>query len=116
VRRNETVESEPGIEIGFRAVRAPGARGVPVVLLHNSRVPGTACFDLDVPNGSLAASLAAHGHDAFLPDIRGYGASTRPAEMDGEPAAERPAIVRSHEAVRDVAAVVDAVRAVATPS
>jgi hypothetical protein len=33
-------------------------RREPLLLIHGARVPGIASFDLDVPNGSLAADLA----------------------------------------------------------
>jgi pimeloyl-ACP methyl ester carboxylesterase len=46
------------------------------------------------------------GYDVYLVDLRGYGRSTRPPEME-KPAAENPPIVRTDVAVRDVGATVD---------
>jgi pimeloyl-ACP methyl ester carboxylesterase len=42
----------------------------------------------------------------YLVDVRGYGRSTRPAEMD-RPPEENPPLVRTQVAVRDVATAVD---------
>jgi len=50
--------------------------------------------------------LARGGWDVWLVDLRGYGRSTRPPEMDQPPAAN-PAIVTTDVAVRDVASAVD---------
>ena len=106
-----TTESDPGIDIAIREVLAEGGRtvGDPLILVHGARVPGVASFDLDVPGGSLAADLAARGVGVYIIDLRGYGASTRPAAMDAPPLATSP-LVRSGAAVRDLAAAVEAVR------
>ena len=45
----------------------------------------------------------------YVIDVRGYGASTRPKEME-EPAVGRAALVRSNEAVRDIGSAVDWIR------
>ena len=114
IRRDEfRVRSEAGIEIFVREVRdtdaaAAGRGKPPVILLHGARVPGIASFDLPVAGGSLAADLARAGCRVFVMDARGYGASTRMPAMDGPPGAGQP-LVGSHEVVRDIAAVVEAV-------
>lgn len=109
-RTDSHVSGEPGIALFVREVRIAGNdAGVPIVLVHGARVPGVASFDLEVPNGSLAADLAAGGHRVFIMDVRGYGGSTRPAAMD-EPADRHPPLVRSDEAVRDLDAVVEWVK------
>ena len=107
-----TAVPEPGIEIAIREVLDPEKlrRGDPVVLLHGARVPGVPSFDLEVEGGSLAAELAAAGFAAYIVDLRGYGASTRPAEMAQARRAAAP-LVRSGRAVRDLAAAVDAILA-----
>ncbi|WP_415835109.1 alpha/beta fold hydrolase, partial [Corallococcus soli] len=81
----------------------------PLVLLHGARVPGRASFDLPVEGGSLAADLARAGHAVYVMDVRGYGGSTRFQSMSLPPAG-RP-LVGSHEAVRDVHAVVNWIQA-----
>ncbi len=50
--------------------------------------------------------IAGHGYDVYLVDVRGYGASTRPPEME-QPAHINPPIVRADTAIRDVGSAVD---------
>ncbi len=109
-RKDFRVPSEPGIEIAVREVLDPERApvGEPVILLHGARVPGIPSFDLAVADGSLAGDLAAEGFAVYIVDLRGYGASTRPAEMS-EPRTPTAPLVRSGDAVRDLAAAVDAV-------
>jgi pimeloyl-ACP methyl ester carboxylesterase len=106
------VPSEEGVEVSVREVKDTGmqvANLPPLILLHGARVPGRASFDLPVPGGSLAEDLARAGHVVFLMDARGYGGSTRPLAMSRPVAG--PALVRSHEVVQDVHAVVTWVKA-----
>lgn len=109
-RTDFSVMSEPGVEIGIREI-VDGDQtrlGAPVVLLHGARVPGIASFDLSVEGGSLAEDLARNGLAVYIVDLRGYGASSRPAEMEEPPAVSAP-LVRSGDAVRDLSAAVDAI-------
>jgi pimeloyl-ACP methyl ester carboxylesterase len=106
VREDRFVDGEPGIRIFVRRVSLASRNGPPILLLHGARVPGIGSFDLRVPGGSLAADLARAGLDVYLMDVRGYGQSTRPAEMAEAPAAHVP-LVRSAEAASDIGAVVD---------
>ncbi|WP_220448209.1 alpha/beta hydrolase [Nonomuraea diastatica] len=106
------MRSGSGIRIALREVWAPG-RGrdlPPVLLLHGARVPGEASFDLPVDGGSLAADLALAGHRVHIMDARGYGASTRPAEMD-DPPLENPPLATGVDVVQDVAAAVRGIQA-----
>ena len=50
--------------------------------------------------------IAQHGWDVYLVDVRGYGRSTRPPEMD-QPAASNPPIVTTDVAVKDVGSAID---------
>jgi pimeloyl-ACP methyl ester carboxylesterase len=50
--------------------------------------------------------FAEHGFDVYLVDVRSYGRSTRPPEMDEPPEANRP-IATSEEAGADLGAAVD---------
>src|SRR5262249_42078893 len=110
-RRDSKVPGEPGITLFVREVRAPGRDGgVPVLLVHGARVPGVASCALPAPGGSLAADLATAGHRVFVMDVRGYGGSTRPPGMDAAPEHRAP-LVRSDEAVRDLASVAAWIRA-----
>jgi|HubBroStandDraft_4_1064222.scaffolds.fasta_scaffold97690_2 pimeloyl-ACP methyl ester carboxylesterase len=111
-RQDFLVDGDPGVRLFVREVviRASTSEtaGEPIVLLHGARVPGLASFDLSVPGGSLAADLAQLGLDVYVMDVRGYGRSTRPKEMDEPPSSHAP-LVRSNEAARDISAVVDAI-------
>jgi len=78
----------------------------PILLVHGARVPGVPSFDLPVEGGSLAADLASAGHLVYVMDVRGYGRSSRPPEMESPPAQDRT-LVRVNEVVRDIDTVVD---------
>lgn len=112
IRQDFFLTGDPGIQLFVREVKDGGTqrrqRG-PVLLLHGARVPGIASFDLDVPNGSLAADLASNGHVVYVMDARGYGKSSRPTAMEQPPEANPP-LVRSSEVVRDINAVVEWIR------
>ena len=100
----------PGIKLFMRNKR-PAKPGAPrtertVLFVHGSSYPAETAFDLPLAGVSWMDWMAARGFDAWLVDVRGYGRSTRPPEMD-RPAAENPPVVRTDVAVRDVA---DAVR------
>jgi len=104
------VDSDPGVSLFIREVKARDAKPAPpILLIHGARVPGVGSFDLDVPGGSLAGDLAERGFTVYVMDVRGYGRSSRPTAM-GEPADKNPPLVRSDEAVRDIGAVVDWIR------
>jgi pimeloyl-ACP methyl ester carboxylesterase len=110
LRRTEwKVQGEPGITLAVRHVASVKPGGLPIVLVHGARVPGVASFDLPVPGGSLAADLAAAGLDVYVMDARGYGGSTRMAEMTHAPQ-PGSTLGRSAEIVRDIGAVVDWIR------
>lgn len=107
-----TVTNVDGMSLFVREVEATSGTSraaTPVLLVHGARVPGLASFDLPVPGGSLAGDLASAGYPAYVMDVRGYGRSDRPPEMDELPAGKAP-LVRVPEVARDIAAVVDAIR------
>lgn len=112
-RRDYTTQTVDGMTIALREISgdgAGGAAGVPLVLMHGTRIPGISEFDLPVPNGSLAEDLALKGHSCLIPDARGFGRSQRPAGM-ARPAQESRPIARSLEITRDIDAAVRAHRA-----
>jgi pimeloyl-ACP methyl ester carboxylesterase len=110
-RQDFFVPEGGGIKIFVHEVTTPNlAKTSPALLLiHGARVPGIASFDLDVPGGSLAADLAERGLAVYVMDISGYGASTRPKEMDVPPV-NKAALVRTNQAAADIDAVVDWIR------
>ena len=109
-RKDFYVPADRGVRLFVREVAtAESKQGKPILLIHGARVPGIPSFDLRVRGGSLAEDLAIRGFDTYLMDVRGYGASSRPKEMN-EPPTSRSALVRSNEAARDIGAVVDWIR------
>lgn len=102
--------SDAGVRIHVREVRANTSRSCePILLVHGARVPGVASFDLPVAGGSLAADLAAEGVCVYLVDVRGYGQSTRPRQME-DPSEKNSPLVRSLEAVYDIDAAINLIR------
>jgi pimeloyl-ACP methyl ester carboxylesterase len=108
IRNDFHVTASDGYRVAIREVKPDSpANRVPIILLHGTRIPGLSEFDLPVPNGSLAADLAAKGHVCYILDARGYGRSDRPAAMEEPPRPYAPSLARSMEVTRDVAAAVD---------
>jgi pimeloyl-ACP methyl ester carboxylesterase len=104
------VTSEPGIEIYVRNKR-PADMNVfrperTVLFVHGATYPAHTSFDLKLDGVSWMEHIAARGYDVYLLDLRGYGRSTRPKEMDDKPDANPP-VVRGVTAVKDISAVVD---------
>lgn len=105
------VTARDGYSIAIREVRTrDGNTRIPMVLLHGTRIPGLSEYDLDVPNGSLAADLATAGHVVYIVDARGYGRSERPKAMNEPPVPGADALCRTIELTRDVEAAVDHLR------
>jgi pimeloyl-ACP methyl ester carboxylesterase len=110
IERNDFfVTSDPGIQIAVREVRSGNVTQVPVLLIHGGGPGGTASFDLNVPGYSVAADFAQEGHPVYVMNLRGWENSTRPDVMN-QPPENNPPVVTSEEAVRDIGAVVDAIR------
>jgi pimeloyl-ACP methyl ester carboxylesterase len=107
-RADAWVDSEPGIRIFVREIRASMKEevGTPVLLIHGGGPGSLPNFDPTVPNYSLAEDIASVGHIVYMMDVRGFGNSTKPAALDSTDAKAAPA-VSSDEAVKDISAVVD---------
>jgi pimeloyl-ACP methyl ester carboxylesterase len=107
-RADHRIRSTSEVEIAVREVRPPVPQPgqPPLLLVHGGGGGGVASFDVPVPGYSLAAAFAEAGVHAFTIDLRGWGTSTRPRELDG-PAESAPPAVASEEAAQDIAAVVD---------
>jgi pimeloyl-ACP methyl ester carboxylesterase len=80
-----------------------------VLFVAGSTYPASTSFDLPLDGVSWMDDLALNGYDAHLVDIRGYGYSMRPSEMDAPPSEHAP-IVRTPVAVGDIATTVDFIR------
>jgi pimeloyl-ACP methyl ester carboxylesterase len=104
------VPSEPGIEIYVRNKRPADMTAFrperTLLFVHGATYPAHTSFDLQLDGVSWMDYIAARGYDVYLLDIRGYGKSTRPKEMDDKPDANAP-VVRGVTAVKDISAVVD---------
>jgi pimeloyl-ACP methyl ester carboxylesterase len=77
-----------------------------VLFMHGATYPSETAFDLKLDGLSWMEYIAARGYDVWLLDVRGYGRSTRPNQMDAKPEASPP-IVRGDTAVKDISAAVD---------
>ena len=77
-----------------------------LLFVHGATYPAHTSFDLKLDGLSWMDYIAARGYDVYLLDLRGYGKSTRPKEMDAAPEANPP-LVRGDTAVKDIGAVVD---------
>ena len=101
---------DPGIEIYVRNKRPADMTTFrperTVLYVHGATYPASTAFDLQLDGMSWMDYIAARGYDVYLLDLRGYGRSTRPKEMDEAPEANPP-IVRGTAAVKDISAVVD---------
>ena len=113
VTEHITVPSDtPGIQLYIRNKR-PKELAVSadrfLLYVHGATYPSETAFDLQLDGMSWMDYIAAHGWDVYLVDLRGYGLSTRPAEMDRPPQENAP-IVTTEVAVRDVATAVEFIR------
>ena len=104
---------DPGIELYVRNKHPAGLGNFSadrtLLYVHGATYPAETSFDLPVGGASMMDLLAERGFDVWLVDVRGYGRSTRPAEMS-RPAAESPPIVDTATAARDVGSAVEFIR------
>jgi pimeloyl-ACP methyl ester carboxylesterase len=101
---------DPGIQIYVRNKHLAGmSRFAPektLLFVHGATYPAETSFDLPHEGLSWMDYIAQRGYDVYLMDVRGYGRSTRPREMDAPPDQNAP-IADTEDAVRDISAVVD---------
>ena len=102
--------ADPGIEIYVRNKRPANLTAFrperTLLFVHGATYPAETAFDLKLDGLSWMDYIAARGYDVYLLDLRGYGKSTRPKEMDEKPEANPP-LVRGDTAVKDIGSVVD---------
>lgn len=107
------VTSDPGLQIYVRnkypANKTWFSADKTVVYVHGATYPASTAFDLQLGGMSWMDYIARHGYDVYLLDLRGYGHSTRPPQMD-RPASESAPFAGTEEAMRDVDAVVEFVK------
>lgn len=111
LRSDFFVESEDGMRLFVRALRDTAAQADlgPLLLVNGGRSGVLASWDVDAPGTSTAEAFAQAGHQVYMMDVRGFGRSSSPKEM-AQGRHDAPVAVRSNEAVRDIAAVVEAIR------
>jgi pimeloyl-ACP methyl ester carboxylesterase len=81
-----------------------------VLFLHGATAPSTCDFDLSYKDYSWADWMVKRGYVVYMGDYRNYGLSTREPAMD-EPAAKNQPVTRSYLALRDIAAMVNHIKA-----
>jgi pimeloyl-ACP methyl ester carboxylesterase len=77
-----------------------------VLFVHGATYPSETSFDLPLGGQSWMDYIAQRGYDVYLMDVRGYGHSTRPPQMDA-PADQNAPFAGTRAAVQDIAVVVD---------
>jgi pimeloyl-ACP methyl ester carboxylesterase len=101
---------DPGIEIYVRNKRPADMTSFrperTLLFVHGATYPAHTAFDLKLDGMSWMDYIAARGFDVYLLDLRGYGKSTRPKEMD-DAAEANPPLVRGETAVKDISTAVD---------
>jgi pimeloyl-ACP methyl ester carboxylesterase len=105
---------DPGIQLYIRNKHREGMTHFTadrtVIYVNGATQASEATFDLVLDGYSWMDYLAIRGYDVYFVDIRGYGLSSRPAEMLQAPADHAP-IVRTITAVKDLGTAIDHVLA-----
>ena len=105
---------DPGIKLFVREKMAEGNTKFTddniVLFLHGATSPSTCDFDLEYKDYSWADWLVKKGYVVYMGDYRNYGGSSREPAME-EPAAKNQPVTRSYLALRDVEAMVNAIKA-----
>jgi pimeloyl-ACP methyl ester carboxylesterase len=102
--------SDPGIKLYVRNKHAESMTSFSpdktLLFIHGATYPAETSFDLPIDGVSMMDLFAQNGFDVYLVDVRSYGRSTRPPEMDQAPEANKP-IATSEQAGADLGAAVD---------
>src|SRR5260221_1971262 len=105
--------ADPGISLYVRNKHPEGvnrfAADKILLYVHGATYPAETAFDLKLSGLSWMDYIARRGYDVYLVDVRGYGKSTRPPEMD-QPAPDNGPIVHTATAVKDVGSAVEFIR------
>ncbi len=94
-----------GIDLHLRRKRLAHVEKFPaertLLLMHGATFSSGSLFDAPMGGASFMDQLAIAGFDVYAVDVRGYGASTRPPDMEGT----QP--VRIETAIRDLGTAID---------
>ncbi|MBM7321980.1 alpha/beta fold hydrolase [Agrobacterium sp. S2] len=100
----------PGINLYLRNKRPCGVEQFgpekTIVMVHGATFSSGSLYDVRLGGFSYMDYLAASGFDVFAVDVRGYGRSTRPPEMEQD-ASLSPPQVNTATGVADLASAVD---------
>jgi len=77
-----------------------------IVMVHGATFSSGSLYDVRLGGVSYMDYLAAQGFDVFAVDVRGYGHSTRPPEMEQDGKLSPP-VVKTDTGVTDLASAVD---------
>jgi pimeloyl-ACP methyl ester carboxylesterase len=100
---------DAGVQLFVRNKHLAGRETSPdkiLLFVHGATYPAETAFDLPIEGVSMMDLIAMRGYDVYLVDVRGYGRSTRPAEMSQPAEANKP-IVSTRVAAHDLGAAVD---------
>src|SRR3954463_6868829 len=104
--------SDAGIQLYVRNKHPQGVQKFAadkiLLYVHGATYPSETAFDLKLNGLSWMDYIAQRGYDVYLVDLRGYGRSTRPPEMD-HPAEHGEPIVRTASGVKDVGSAVEVI-------
>lgn len=103
----DDVAAADGTRLRLRGRVPPGGAATAVLFVHGATYPGGPVFDL--AGASWLAACARPGRAGYAVDLRGYGDSERPPDLDAPPD-ENPPVVRADVAAGDVAAAIEHVR------
>jgi pimeloyl-ACP methyl ester carboxylesterase len=77
-----------------------------LIFVHGATYPAETAFDLPIEGVSMMDLIAQRGFDVYLVDVRGYGRSTRPPEMNEPPEKNKP-VTSTATAAHDLGVAVD---------
>jgi pimeloyl-ACP methyl ester carboxylesterase len=101
---------DAGIELFVRNKHPAGVESFSsdriLLFVHGATYPAETAFDLPIEGVSMMDLIASRGFDVYLVDVRGYGRSTRPAEMNQPAEANKP-LVSTEMAAHDLGVAVD---------
>jgi pimeloyl-ACP methyl ester carboxylesterase len=77
-----------------------------IVMVHGATFSSGSLYDVPFNGMSFIDYLAAAGYDVYALDVRGYGHSARPPEME-QPADQSPPVVNTDTGISDLGIVID---------
>lgn len=115
LRETYLIDSDTaGVQLQLLRRRRPdigrGSSSTTLMLIHGATFPSESLFDVPMDGASFMDVLATAGFDVWAVDARGYGGSSRPAEMASPPDTSSP-LTPARVAARDLASAIEHVLA-----